>query len=217
MGWKLPKSLVITIPVVNSVNATSLSPNPKWMGLEGVLPTMLYGFHGSTSSKQPYLSAAYGAADVNGELSDQSKAFYLIDITYRCPDSYTETDSLYGQLPVRLLEETPFLVSRRLSQEAAYELGLIWQQCAKQKHGLRKVVGADVNWSQPMEYMLAFPNVVDLVFERLPNLQCILMPMKSNLLPDSTCLIGVSPKAKADLASAEVRFKHHIKVDLAFA
>lgn len=213
----MTKSLCLTIPVVDDLNATSLVPQSKWMALDGTIPSMLYGFHGSTSSKQPFLSAAYEAADAKGDLSQQKKAFYLIDMTYRAPASYTETSSLYGQLPVRLLEETPFIAARRLSIEAAFELGKIWQECVKEKHGLRKAVGAAVNWGQAMEYMLAYPDVVDLVFEKLPKLQCMLMPMKTRLLPDAACLVGVAPKAKASAAEAEVRLKPHVKVDLSFS
>lgn len=187
------------------------------MALEKTIPGMLYGFYGSTSSKQPFLSAAYDAADAKGELSLKKKGYYLVDLTYRAPASFTHTESLYGQFPAELLHETPFIVARRLSSEAALDLGRIWQDCVKRKHGLRRATSGKVDWSSAMNYMLAFPDVVDLVFEELPNVQCILMPMKTRLLPDAACIVGVAPKANPDLAEAEVRLKPSIQVDLSFA
>lgn len=186
------------------------------MHLVGSIPEMIYGFHGSAASKQPYLSAAYASADMKGELSNRKKGFYLIDITYRSPESFSDQESLYGQLPVRLLASTPFIVAKRLSSETAFDLGHVWMECAKEKHGLRKVKGTDVDWTSPSSFMLAFPDVVDLVFEKFPKLRCMLMPMRTKLLPEgeNICLVGVAPKARSAKAEASVRLKPLIKVNL---
>jgi hypothetical protein len=210
----LTKSVCLTTPVVAANDATILTPTAEWMHLAGTHEDLLYGFHGSTSSKQPFLSAAYDAADTKRELT-----FYLIDLTYRAPEPAKSQSSLYGQLPADLLDKAPFIVSRRLSAESAHDLGLIWQEEARDLVGLRKVKASNVNWSQPNSYMLEFPEVAAQIFKRLPLLKCMLMPMRMTTMPAGSdiCLVGVAPKADAKGVGADVRYKPDVKVDLSFA
>jgi hypothetical protein len=189
------------------------------MHLAGTHDDLLYGFHGSTSSKQPYLSAAYDAADKKGKLTKRELTFYLVDLTYRAPESTESQSLLYGQLPSHLLDKTPFIVSRRLSTETAHDLGQIWQEEARDLLGLRKVKASNVNWSQPNSYMLEFPEVAAQIFKRLPLLKCMLMPMRMTTMSTGSdvCLVGVAPKADAKDVTADVRYKPDVKVDLSFA
>ena len=160
----------------------------------------------------------YPSADKKGKLTKQEETFYLIDMAYRIQEGHLEEQQLSGQLPAEMLEKTPFLVARRLSTECAFDLGQIWLDCVKQEHGLRRVKSADVNWSQATSYMMEFPEVAAAVFDRLPKLRVILMPMRTRLLPagQDVCWVGAVSKAKAKLAEAEVRLKPHIKVNLKF-
>ena len=189
------------------------------MHLAGTHKDLLYGFHGSTSSKQPFLSAAYDAADKKGKLTKRELTFYLIDLTYRAPELADSQSLLYGQLPPHLLEKTPFIVSRRLSTETAHDLGLMWQEEARDLVGLRKLKASNVNWSQPSSYMLEFPEVAAQIFKRLPLLKCMLMPMRMTTMSAGAdvCLVGVAPKADAKGVAADVRYKPDVKVDLSFA
>lgn len=215
----MTKSLCLTTPVVASNDATVLTPTAEWMHLAGTHKDLLYGFHGSTTSKQPFLSAAYDAADKKGKLTKRELTFYLIDLTYRAPEQAESQSLLYGQLPSHLLDKTPFIVSRRLSTETAYDLGLMWQEEARDLVGLRKLKAANVNWSQPNSYMLEFPEVAAQIFKRLPLLKCMLMPMRMTTMSAGTdiCLVGVAPKAEANNVAADVRYKTDVKVDLSFA
>lgn len=217
MEWQLAKAMNLTIPVVAPNDATVITPEPDWMKLTGTDPEMLYGFHGSAAAKQPFLSAAYAAADKKGALTQQKETFYLVDMTYRTPENFNN-ELLYGQLPADQLKKTPFLVGRRLTTECAYDLGKIWVDCAVKKYGLRKVSSADLNMSQASSYMLEFPEAVGMVFEQLPKLRLILMPMRTKLLPagQDLCWVGVAPKAKANKVEAEVRYKANVKVNLKF-
>jgi len=215
----LTKSLCLTTPVVAENDATVLTPTSDWMHLAGTHPDLLYGYHGSTSSKQPFLSAAYEAADKKGKLTKRELTFYLVDLTYKAPEPSDSQSLLYGQLPAHLLEKTPFIVSRRLSTESAHDLGQIWQEAARDLVGLRKIKAANVNWSQPQSYMLEFPEVAVEIFKRLPLLRCMLMPMRMTTMPAGAdvCLVGVAPKADAKAVAADVRFKPDVKVDLSFS
>lgn len=220
MGSKLTKSICLTVPVVGENDAKVITPEPTVMKLVGAHPSMLYGFHGSTASKQPLLSAAYAAANKKERLTNKLDTYYLVDMTFRSPESFaSEQHLLYGQLPPELLKKTPFIVARRLSAEAAYDLGKIWQECAKQEHGLNKVRKPEINWSLPADYMVAFPDVVDHVFAELPKLQCLLMPMRSLIMPAGSepCTVGVARKATANKVEAEVRFRADVKVNLKFS
>jgi hypothetical protein len=211
--------MCLTIPVVAPNDATVITPEPTWMKLVGTDPSLLYGFHGSTASKQPLLSAAYAAADKKEKLSRHVETFYLVDMTYRAPEAFADDQHLlYGQLPAHVLDKTPFIVSRRLSTESAYDLGQIWLDCVKQEHGLRKVKSANINWAQAAEYMMGFPQMAAHVFDRLPKLKCILMPMRTHVMPagQNVCWVGVAPKAKASKVEAEVRYKPNIAVNLKF-
>jgi hypothetical protein len=215
----LTKSLCLTVPVVDANDVDVLTPGPEWLKLVGTHPEMLYGLHGSTASKQPVLSAAFAEADKKGHLTDQKEMFYLIDLTYRAPEGLSDEDPmLYGHLPANMLKKAPFIVARRLSADAAVELGELWYKCAKEEFGLRKVAKEEVNWAQPASYMMAFPTVVAGIFKQLPKLRCLLMPMETQLLPvgKNVCWVGVSPrsKTKANKVEAEVRYKAHIKVNL---
>lgn len=189
------------------------------MHLAGIHKDLLYGFHGSTSSKQPFLSAAYDAADKKGKLTKRELTFYLIDLTYRAPELADSQSLLYGQLPPHLLDKTPFIVSRRLSTETAHDLGLMWQEETRDLVGVRKLKASNVNWSQPSSYMLEFPEVAAQIFKRLPLLKCMLMPMRMTTMPAGAdiCLVGVAPKADAEDVAADVRYKPDVKVDLSFA
>jgi len=215
----LTKSLCLTTPVVAPNDATVLTPTSEWMHLAGTHKDLIYGFHGSTSSKQPFLSASYDAADKKGKLTKRELTFYLIDLTYRATESAESQSLLYGQLPPHLLDKTPFIVSRRLGTETAHDLGLIWQEEACNLVGLRKVKSSKVNWSQPNSYMLAFPEVAAEIFKRLPLLKCMLMPMRMTTMSAGSdiCLVGVAPKADAKDVAADVRYKPDVKVDLSFA
>jgi hypothetical protein len=211
--------LCLTTPVVASNDASILAPTAEWMYLAGIHKDLLYGFHGSTSSKQPFLSAAYDAADKKGKLTKRELTFYLIDLTYRAPELADSQSLLYGQLPPHLLDKTPFIVSRRLSTETAHDLGLMWQEEARDLFGVRKLKASNVNWSQPSSYMLEFPEVAAQIFKRLPLLKCMLMPMRMTTMPAGAdiCLVGVAPKADAEGVAADVRYKPDVKVDLSFA
>lgn len=215
----MTKSLCLTTPVVAENDASVLTPSAEWMHLVGTHQDLIYGFHGSTSSKQPFLSAAYDAADKKGKLTKRELTFYLIDLTYRAPEPSDSQSLLYGQLPSHLLDKTPFIVSRRLSTDSAHDLGQIWQEEARDLMGLRKVKASNVNWSQPASYMLEFPEVAPQIFKRLPLLRCMLMPMRMKIMPAGadTCLVGVAPKAQAMEAGADVRYKPDVKVDLEFS
>ncbi|MBY0242561.1 MAG: hypothetical protein K2X55_24935 [Burkholderiaceae bacterium] len=215
----MTKSLCLTTPVVAPNESTVLAPTAEWMHLAGTHTDLLYGFHGSTTSKQPFLSAAYDAADKKGKLTKRELTFYLIDLTYRAPESAESQSLLYGQLPPHLLDKTPFIVSRRLSTETAHDLGLMWQEEARDLFGLRKLKAANVNWSQPSSYMLEFPEVAAQIFKRLPLLKCMLMPMRMTTMSAGSdiCLVGVAPKAEAKGVKADVRYKPDVKVDLSFA
>lgn len=217
MECKLPKSLCLTTPVVAENDAKNLVPTADWTCLAGTHPELIYGFHGSTSSKQPFLAAAYEAADKKGKLTRRELTFYLVDLTYRAPDSETQT-LLYGQLPPHLLDKTPFIMSRRLSTDSAHDLGQIWQEEARGLLGLRKIKAANVNWSQPSSYMLEFPEVAAQIFKRLPLLRCMLMPMRMTAMSagSDVCLVGVAPKADAKDVMADVRYKADVTVDLSF-
>jgi hypothetical protein len=188
------------------------------MHLVGTHHDLIYGFHGSTSSKQPFLSAAYDAADKKGKLTKRELTFYLIDLTYRAPEPSDSQSLLYGSLPPHLLDKTPFIVSRRLSTDSAHDLGQIWQEEARDLFGLRKIKSSNVNWSQPSSYMLEFPEVAPQIFKRLPFLRCMLMPMRMKIMPAGadTCLVGVAPRSQAAEASADVRYKPDVVVDLNF-
>lgn len=214
----MTKSLCLTVPVVAANDATVLTPAPTALKLVGAQRDMLYGLHGSTSSKQPVLSAAFSEADRKGRLSEQKDTFYLIDMTIRGPEDTGADDAvLYGHLQANMLDKVPFIMPRRMSVEAATELGELWFECAKKEFGLRKVT-KDVNWLQPASFMLAFPTIVGSVFKHFPKLRCMLLPMQTELLPEgkNVCWVGVSPvsKAKANKVEAEVRYKGHIKVNL---
>lgn len=215
----MTKSLCLTVPVVAANDATVLTPAPTWLQLVGTHPDMLYGLHGSTASKQPVLSAAFAQADRKGLLSDHKETFYLIDMTFRGPDDGGVDDPvLYGHLPADMLDKAPFIMPRRMSVDAATELGELWFTSAKKEFGLRKVTKEDVNWVQPSSFMMAFPTIVETVFKKLPKLRCMLMPMQTELLPEgkNVCWVGVSPasKTKTNKVEAEVRYKAHIKVNL---
>jgi len=95
--------MVLTTPVVAENDAAVLTPVADWMQLLGTHPDLLYGFHGSTSTKQPFLTSAYDAADKKGALTKREQTFYLIDLTYRAPDRAESPSLLYGQLPPHLL------------------------------------------------------------------------------------------------------------------
>lgn len=215
----MTKSVCLTTPVVAPNDATILTPTAEWMHLAGTHKDLLYGFHGSTSSKQPFLSAAYDAADKKGKLTKRELTFYLIDLTYRVSEPEESQSALYGQLPPHLLDQTPFIVSRRLTAETAYDLGLMWQEEARDLVGLRKIKASKVNWSQPNSYMLEYPEVAAQMFKRLPLLKCILMPMRMTTMSAGSdiCLVGVAPKAEAKGVAADVRYKPDVKVDLSFA
>lgn len=219
MEWELTKSMVLTTPVVAANDATILTPVSDWTQLLGTHPDLLYGFHGSTSTKQPFLTSAYDAADKKGALTKREQTFYLIDLTYRAPNPAESQSLLYGQLPPHLLDKTPFIVSRRLSTESAHDLGQIWLEEARDLVGTRKIKAANVNWSQPSSYMLEFPEVAAEIFKRLPALHCMLMPMRMRSMPPGAevCWVGVAPKASAQKnALADVRYKPDVKVDLSF-
>lgn len=215
----MTKSLCLTTPVVGENDAAIVTPTSEWMHLEGTHPDLIYGFHGSTTSKQPFLSSAYDAADKKGVLTKRKLTFYLVDLTYRAPEPSDSQSLLYGQLPSNLLEKTPFIVSRRLSAEAAQDLGELWMEIARDQVGVRKINDADVNWAQPASYMLAFPQVAPEIFRRMPLLRCLLMPMRMKTMPAGSdiCLVGVAPKSNTKGVLADVRFKPDVKVDLAFA
>lgn len=215
----MTKSMVLTTPVVAANDATTLAPVSEWMQLLGTHPDLLYGFHGSTSTKQPFLTTAYDAADKKGVLTKREETFYLIDLTYRAPELAESQSLLYGQLPPHLLDKTPFIVSRRLSTESAHDLGQIWLEEARQVAGTRRIKASNVNWSQPTSYMLEFPMVAAAIFKRLPQLRCMLMPMRMRPMPPGAdvCWVGVAPKADAQKnAEADVRYKPDVKVDLSF-
>lgn len=212
--------MVLTTPVVAENDVTSLAPVADWMQLVGTHPDLLYGFHGSTSTKQPFLSTVYDAADKKGKLAKRELTFYLIDVTYRAPDQGNSQSLLYGQLPPHLLDKTPFIVSRRLSTESAHDLGQIWLEEARDLVGTRKIKASNVNWSQASSYMLEFPEVAARIFVRLPALRCMLMPMRMKPMPPGAdvCWVGVAPKADAiKNAEADVRYKPDVKVDLSFS
>jgi len=212
--------MVLTTPVVAENDATALTPVSDWMQLLGTHPDLLYGFHGSTSTKQPFLTSAYDAADKKGALTKREQTFYLIDLTYRAPNPAESQSLLYGQLPPHLLDKTPFIVSRRLSTESAHDLGQIWLEEARQIVGTRRIKASNVNWSQPSSYMLEFPEVAVEIFKRLPLLHCMLMPMRMRLMPAGAdvCWVGVAPKGDAQKnAEADVRYKPSVKVDLSFS
>lgn len=216
----MTKSMVLTTPVVAANDATTLTPVADWMQLVGAHPDLLYGFHGSTSTKQPFLTTAYDAADKKGALTKREQTFYLVDLTYRAPDPAESQSLLYGQLPPHLLDKTPFIVSRRLSTESAHDLGQIWLEEARQIVGTRKIKASNVNWSQPASYMLEFPEVAAEIFKRLPALRCMLMPMRMRPMPPGAdvCWVGVAPKASAQKnAEADVRYKPDVKIDLSFS
>jgi len=216
----LTKSMVLTTPVVAENDATSLAPIADWMQLVGTHPDLIYGFHGSTSTKQPFLTAVYDAADKKGKLGKRELTFYLIDLTYRAPDPADSQSLLYGQLPPHLLDKTPFIVSRRLSTESAHDLGQIWLEEARDLVGTRKIKSSNVNWSQASSYMLEYPEVAARIFQRLPLLRCMLMPMRMRPMPPGAdvCWVGVAPKADAvKNAEADVRYKPDVKVDLSFS
>lgn len=216
----MTKSMVLTTPVVAANDAATLAPVADWMQLVGPHPDLLYGFHGSTSTKQPFLTTAYDAADKKGTLTKREQTFYLVDLTYRAPDPTESQSLLYGQLPPHLLDKTPFIVSRRLSTESAYDLGQIWLAEAREIVGTRKIKASNVNWSQPASYMLEFPEVAAEIFKRLPALRCMLMPMRMRPMPPGAdvCWVGVAPKASAQKhAQADVRYKPDVKVDLSFS
>ncbi|WP_456129224.1 hypothetical protein [Janthinobacterium lividum] len=210
--------MCLTTPVVAENDATMLAPIANWMQLIGTHPDLLYGFHGSTSSKQPFLSAAFDAADKSGELTRRELTFYLIDLTYRAPEP-GESQTLYGQLPPHLLDKTPFIVSRRLSTESSYDLGQMWLEEAREMVGVRKIKSSSVNWAQASSYMLEFPEVAAAIFKRLPLLRCMLMPMRMTKMPAGAdvCWVGVAPKSAAMDVKADVRYKPEVKVDLTFA
>jgi len=212
--------MVLTTPVVAENDATILSPISDWMQLLGTHPDLLYGFHGSTSTKQPFLTSAYDAADKKGVLTKREETFYLIDLTYRAPEPAESQSLLYGQLPAHLLDKTPFIVSRRLSTESAHDLGQIWLEETRQTVGTRRIKASNVNWSQPSSYMLEFPEVAAEIFKRLPLLHCMLIPMRMKLMPTGAdvCWVGVAPKGDAQKnAAADVRYKPDVKVDLTFS
>lgn len=216
----MTKSMVLTTPVVAENDATILSPISDWMQLLGTHPDLLYGFHGSTSTKQPFLTSAYDAADKKGVLTKREETFYLIDLTYRAPEPAESQSLLYGQLPAHLLDKTPFIVSRRLSTESAHDLGQIWLEETRQIVGTRRIKASNVNWSQPSSYMLEFPEVAAEIFKRLPLLHCMLIPMRMKLMPTGAdvCWVGVAPKGDAQKnAAADVRYKPDVKVDLTFS
>lgn len=212
--------MVLTTPVVAANDATALAPVSEFMQLLGTHPELLYGFHGSTSTKQPFLTSAYDAADKKGALTKREQTFYLIDLTYRAPDPAESQSLLYGQLPAHLLDKTPFIVSRRLSTESAHDLGQMWLEEARQIVGTRRIKAANVNWSQPASYMLEFPDVAAEIFKRLPALHVMLMPMRMKAMPPGAdvCWVGVAPKMDAvKNAEADVRYKPDVKVDLKFS
>lgn len=216
----MTKSMVLTTPVVAENDAAVLTPVADWMQLLGTHPDLLYGFHGSTSTKQPFLTSAYDAADKKGALTKREQTFYLIDLTYRAPDRAESPSLLYGQLPPHLLDKTPFIVSRRLSTESAHDLGQIWLEEAREIVGTRRIKASNVNWSQPSSYMLEFPEVAAEIFKRLPLLHCMLMPMRMRPMPAGAdiCWVGVAPKVHAKKnAEADVRYKPGVKVDLSFS
>lgn len=215
----MTKSLCLTTPVVAANDASVLTPTAEWMHLAGIHPDLIYGYHGSTSSKQPFLSGAYDAADKKGKLTKRELTFYLIDLTYRAPEPSDAQSLLYGQLPPHLLDKTPFIVSRRLATDTAHDLGQIWQEEARDLVGLRKLKAANVNWSQPSSYMLEFPEVAAQIFKRLPLLRCMLMPMRMTTMPAGSdiCLVGVAPKSDTKGVVADVRYKPDVKVELSFA
>lgn len=212
--------MVLTTPVVAANDAAILAPVADWMQLVGAHADLLYGFHGSTSTKQPFLTTAYDAADKKGTLTKREQTFYLVDLTYRAPDPTESQSLLYGQLPPHLLDKTPFIVSRRLSTESAHDLGQIWLAEAREIVGTRKIKASNVNWSQPASYMLEFPEVAAEIFKCLPALRCMLMPMRMRPMPPGAdvCWVGVAPKVSAQKhAQADVRYKPDVKVDLSFS
>lgn len=210
--------MVLTIPVVAEPGTQVLTPTSEWMKLVGAQDELLYGFHGSTATKQPFLSGVYEAADKKGALSDHRSTFYLVDMTYRAPEVGEDEQYLYGQLPAHLLTKTPFIIGRRLATETAFDLGQLWQTIAKDIYGLRKVAAADINWTKAEAYMLEFPEVASSLFAKLPKLKCILMPMRTKIMPvgQDICWVGVAPKSKASKVDAEVRHKPGVRVDLKF-
>lgn len=218
-GWNLIKSLTLTVPVVDSPDVSILSPTSDLLKLVGTHPDMLYGLHGSTSSKQPVLSAAFALADQGGQLTAQKSMFYLIDMTFRAPENIADSDQVFAaHLAPEMLNKAPFINPRRLLADAGVRLGELWFECAKKEFGLRHATKADVKWESPASYMLAYPTVVDGVFKHFPKLRCLMMPMETKLLPagKNVCWVGVSPrsKAKTNKVEAEVRYKGHIKVNL---
>jgi hypothetical protein len=228
--------MCLTVPVIAPPGVTSITPVPDAMKLVGMHPDLMYGFHGSTTSKQPFLSGALQEADSKGRISNGLDVFYMVDITCRAPDSYDDK-LLYGQLPLEKLGKVPFLVGRRLSTDAAAELGKLWYKWAKAVarardipvndldhwaqplFGPRKGPKTEVNWDQPLSYMLAYPELAAKVFEEFPKTRCLLMPMRTKLMPAGRdiCWVGVIPKAKASKVEADVRLKSDIRVDLKFS
>lgn len=213
------KSLTLTVPVVGSPDATTLSPVPDLLKLVGTHPDMLYGLHGSTSSKQPVLSAAFAEADKDGRLTNKTDMFYLVDMTIRAPEDALEGDQVMAaHLSPEMLGKAPFINPRRMLADAAVDLGELWFEYAKKEFGLRAVTKADVKWESPPSFMQAFPTIAANIFKHYPKLRCLMMPMETKLLPDgkNVSWVGVTPrsKAKSNKLEAEVRYKGHIKVNL---
>lgn len=211
-------SICLTVPVVGPNDATVLRPEPDAMKLVGTDPSLLYGFHGATPAKLGYLSAAYKEADKAGDIDSGRCSFYLVDLTYRAPEGFEHPNILFSTLPPALLDSTPFITARRLSIDAMSMMGKLWRECATKRFGAEKVKAEDVNWAQSADYMVKFPEVAADIFERLPKLRCMLMPMRTQLLPpgEDVVVVGVAPKAQAPGVEAGVRLRPNVQVDLMF-
>lgn len=207
----MTKSVVLTVPEIQKDIGKTITPNFDALGLVDRCESLVYGFHGKSTSKAAYLAAAFSRVTSPAD-------FYVINLKLFTPDDFDET-LLLGQLHPEVLSKLPFLIAKRCTSALIAELGELWAGWAKEIYGASVVLKADVDWNDLSSFVPAFPRAAEKLFDKFPKLHCAVLPMLifNEKGEKVIAWLGVIPKAKASkwIAEATVNMKD-IKVNLNF-
>lgn len=206
-------SIFLTVPVAGGPDVKEITPTSDSMSLKHACPELIYGFHGHPNAKATAMARGYADARAKG------LHFHLIDLIYtRPPEAEIDDARLRLNLSTDDIEVTCFFNAKRMTRTAAFELGALWMRWASEKHGIPSVQRSKTDWSDPMSFMVAYPEVAPMIFQHFPHVRVMVMPALLSGVGSPIVWVGVSPKSRAKewVNQAEARMQPEIKINLDF-
>lgn len=198
------KTVMLTVPMFSESHPDDpILVSSEDLQIEVAKPGYLYGLQGLL--KGQFLSSFASKA------GKERRTYRLIDLMLKVP---VDPDQKFvgGQH----LDELTMLSAKSMRSDVAVGVGEMWLQLAQEIGNKKLVLSSGIDWSKPLDYMLAYPQVATALFESglLPKLRLIIMPMMTKLQRDPTW-IGIVPLsiAPATVKAGEVKL-HSAQVRL---